>query len=264
MCSRFLSVVALCALALAASGANARELRVCADPDNLPYSKEDGSGFENRIAQLLARELGAELRYEWLPQIRGYVRKTMGEGLCDVFIGVPKGLDRVATTKPYYRSTYVFVSRSGERAPRDFADPRLREARVGVQLVGNDLAATPPGHALVRAGATANVRGFTVMGDGPAAQRMVEAVAARRLDVALVWGPQAGYFVKRSAVPLEITKAVAPVEAPDMRFEFSMSMGVRRGDAALLAELDAAIERCRPEIDQILADYAVPRTDAAS
>ena len=74
MCSRFLSVVALCALALAASGANARELRVCADPDNLPYSKEDGSGFENRIAQLLARELGAELRYEWLPQIRGYVR----------------------------------------------------------------------------------------------------------------------------------------------------------------------------------------------
>ena len=264
MCSRFLSVAAATALALAASGASARELRVCADPDNLPYSKDDGSGFENRIAQVLARELGAELRYEWLPQIRGYVRKTMGEGLCDVFIGVPKGLDRVATTRPYYRSTYVFVSRRGEGAPKDFADTRLRDVRVGVQLVGNDLAATPPGHALAQAGAIRNVVGFTVMGDGPAAQRMVQAVASGRLDVALVWGPQAGYFVKHSGVPLEISPAAAPVEAAGMPFEFSMSMGVRRGDKALLAELDEVIERCRPQIDRILSEYAVPRTDRKS
>jgi mxaJ protein len=263
MCSRFHSAVLAAALAMLAFGAGARELRVCADPDNLPYSREDGSGFENRIAQVLARELGAELRYEWLPQIRGYVRKTMGEGLCDVFIGVPKGLDRVATTRPYYRSTYVFVSRRGETTPHDFADARLRDVRVGVQLVGNDLAATPPGHALAQAGAIRNVVGFTVMGDGPAAQRMVQAVASRRLDVALIWGPQAGYFVKHSDVPLEISRAAAPADA-DMPFEFSMSMGVRRGDKALLAELDEAIERCRPEIDRILADYAVPRTDRQS
>src|SRR3954468_24855540 len=138
MCSRFLSGAFAATLALLAFGAGARELRVCADPDNLPYSREDGSGFENRIAQVLAAGLAAELRYEWLPQIRGYVRKTMGEGLCDLFVGVPKGLDRVATTRPYYRSTYVFVSRRGESAPHDFTDARLREVRVGVQLVGND------------------------------------------------------------------------------------------------------------------------------
>jgi quinoprotein dehydrogenase-associated probable ABC transporter substrate-binding protein len=253
----------LATLALAClATAQARELRVCADPDNLPYSREDGSGFENRIARVVAEELGAELRYEWLPQIRGWVRKTMGEGLCDVFIGVPKGLDRVATTRPYYRSTYVFVTRRGEDAPKRFDDPRLREVRVGVQLVGDDLAATPPGHALVKVGAIDNVRGFTVMGDGPAAQRMVEAVAAGMLDVALVWGPQAGYFAARAAPALELTPA-SMEGTEEMRFQYSMSMGVRRGDKALAAELESVIDKRRADIDRILAEYSVPRTDRA-
>jgi quinoprotein dehydrogenase-associated probable ABC transporter substrate-binding protein len=246
---------------LVAAAAQARELRVCADPDNLPYSKEDGSGFENRIADVIAQELGAQLRYEWLPQIRGWVRKTMGAGLCDVFIGVPKGLDRLATTKPYYRSTYVFVTRRGEGAPTRFDDPRLREVRVGVQLIGDDLAASPPGHALVKVGAIDNVRGFTVMGDGPAAQRMVDAVSAGQLDVALIWGPQAGWFAQQAGL------AVAPASfeggTEEMRFQFSMSMGVRRGDKALLEELDNVIDKRRADIDRILAEYAVPRTDRA-
>ena len=260
MCSRFLSAAALFAASMAFA-AHGRELRVCADPDNLPYSRADGSGFENRIAALIAAELGAELRYEWLPQIRGYVRKTMGEGLCEVFIGMPKGLDRVATTRPYYRSTYVFVTRRGEGAPQGFDDPRLKRARVGVQLVGNDLAATPAGHALVRAGAVDNVRGYTVMGDGPAAQRMVEGVSNGALDVAVLWGPQAGYFVQHAKVPLELTPVSASSDNEEIRFGYAMSMGVRRGDKELLAELDGAIERRREDIDRILAEYAVPRTD---
>jgi mxaJ protein len=262
MCSRFHSVVIAiaCAAALCAS---ARELRVCADPDNLPYSREDGSGFENRVAELIAAELAADLRYEWLPQIRGYVRKTMGEGLCDLFIGVPTEFERVATTKPYYRSTYVFVTRRDDDAPIRFEDARLHKVRVGVQLVGNDLAATPPGYALARAGVVDNVVGFTVMGDGPAAQRMVDAVASRALDVALVWGPQAAYFASRSAVAMKVTTATAPPEAGGMPFEFSMSMGVRRGDKAFLAEIERAIEHRRGDIDRILAAYGVPRTDRA-
>jgi quinoprotein dehydrogenase-associated probable ABC transporter substrate-binding protein len=262
MCSRFHRLVFIAAAAFAVA-ADARELRVCADPDNLPYSRADGSGFENRIAELVARELGAELRYEWMAQIRGYVRKTMGEGLCDVFIGVPTEFERVATTRPYYRSAYVFVTRRGERGPVAFDDKRLLDARVGVQLVGNDLAATPPGYALAKMGAVDNVVGYTVMGEGPTTQRMIDALASRKLDVALAWGPQAAYFARRASVPLEVTIASAPSEAGGMPFEFSISMGVRRGDKALLAELEAVIERRRADIDRILAEYGVPRAERA-
>ena len=239
----------------------ARELRVCADPDNLPLSHADGSGFENRIARLVAEEMGAELRYEWLPQRRGFVRKTLGEGLCDVFIGVPKDFERVMTTRPYYRSAYVFVAGPKARGVETFDDPRLRSLTIGVQLVGNDLAATPPGHALALNGNLDNVRGFTVFGQGPAPQRMVAALARRELDAALIWGPQAAYFAKRSAIPLEVRLARPPAGLADMPFEFDMAMGVRRGERELRDELDAIIERRRADIDAILAEYRVPRTD---
>src|SRR4051812_28900975 len=166
MCSRFLrrvatvrertrrAVAGLLALTLCgASGAAERQLRVCADPDNLPYSRSDGSGFENRIAQTIAQALGATVSYAWLPQGRGLVRKTLNADLCDVLIGVPSEYDPVRTTAPYYRSSYVFVFRKGEGAPyADFEDARLKTVRVGVQLVGDDLATTPPGHALAARG----------------------------------------------------------------------------------------------------------------
>jgi mxaJ protein len=250
-------------LALACLAAQARELRVCADPDNLPLSHQDGSGFENRIAEIVAGELGAELRYEWLPLRRGFVRKTMGAGLCDVFIGVPRDFERVATTRPYYRSSFVLVEGPRAREVETLADPRLAGLRIGVQLVGNDLAATPPGHALARAGLTDNVRGYTIFGDGPAPQRMVAAVAAGELDAALVWGPQAGYFAAHAPRPLTVRVAPVPEGLEGMPFEFDIAMGVRRGDQALRDELDAVIERRRADIDAILARYSVPRTDRA-
>jgi mxaJ protein len=248
-------------LALAAHGAE-RELRVCADPDNLPFSREDGSGFENRIAALVAREMGARLAYDWLPQRRGFVRKSMGAGLCDVFIGVPVGFERVATTRPYYRSAYAFVYREGEPL-RSFDDPRLAQLRIGVQLVGNDLAATPPGHALAARGAADNVSGFTVYGDGPSAERIVNAVASGALDAGVVWGPQAGYFAQHSPVALGVSFARAPGDLAAMPFEFAIAMGVARADPALRDELNAILERRKADIDAILADYFVPRTDTA-
>jgi quinoprotein dehydrogenase-associated probable ABC transporter substrate-binding protein len=261
MSSRFPRLALALGLSLAsAASPAARELRVCADPDNLPYSHADGSGFENRIATLLATELGATLRYEWQPLRRGFVRKTVGAGLCDVFIGVPSDFERVITTRAYYRSAYVFVSRT-EPPLISFDDPRLAQLRVGVQLIGDDQAATPPGHALAMRGATANVEGFTIYGEGPSAQRMVTALGAGRLDAALAWGPQAGYFAARAAVPLRISPARPPPELAAMPFEFSIAVGVRRGERALRDELDAILARRRDEIDAILAAYSVPRTD---
>jgi mxaJ protein len=237
------------------------ELRVCADPDNLPFSHADGSGFENRIARLLADEMELPLRTFWLPQRRGFVRKTLGAQECDVIPGVPTGFERVLPTRPYYRSTYVFVNRADEAKPlMTFDDPRLASMRIGVQLVGNDLAATPPGHALTRRGATQKVVGFTVFGDGPAAERMAQALARHEIDAALVWGPQAGYFAQRSPVPMSVARAAAPADLA-MPFEFGISMGVRRGDKALRDRLDEALARKRPQIDAILAEYGVPRTD---
>jgi len=241
-------------------------LRVCAEPDNLPYSRDDQSGFENRIARLLADDLGLPLQYEWLPDRRGFVRKTIGANACDVVIGVPAGDERLLTTRPYYRSTYVFVQNetgtAAARALRSFDDARLPALRIGVQLIGNDLAATPPGHVLARHDAVCHVVGFTVFGEGPPAQRMVDAVARGELDAAVVWGPQAGYFAARTTPPLRLTPAAAPAD-PDLPFAFSIAMGVRKGDRAMKARLDDFIARRAGEIARILDEYAVPRVPLA-
>jgi len=239
------------ALVLAAAPLAAKELRVCAEPDNLPYSRTDESGFENRIARLLAQDLNATLVYAWLPQRRAFVRRS--EGRCEVFIGVPSDFERLMTTKPYYRSSYVFV---WKKTPlRSFDEPHLRDLRIGVQLPGNDLAATPPGHALALRGATDNVVGYTIYGERPAAERIVAAIARGELDAAVIWGPQAGYF----ADGLQLAAAQAPAELASLPFAFSISVGVRRGHRALRDEIDAALERRRRDIDAVLGEYRVPR-----
>ena len=236
-------------------------LRVCADPDNLPYSKRDGSGFENRIAQIVADALKTRLEYVWTPPSRGFVRKTLGADACDLLVGVPAGFAPVLTTRPYYRSSYVFVRRADGPAPLSgFDDARISQLRIGVQLVGDELAATPPGHALAQAGAIDNVVGYTLYGQGPAAERMTEAVAGGTLDTALVWGPQAGYFAERAGVPMRLDTAEPP-DGMQSSFEFSISMGVRKGHELLRAALDRAIGDHRREIDAVLRSYNVPRVD---
>jgi mxaJ protein len=257
-----LSRTLACGLMLASFGAAAaeRELRVCADPDNLPYSREDGTGFENRIARLLAGELHAKLVYAWLPQRRGFVRKTLDAGLCDVIVGVPENFEPVRTTRPYYRSVFVFASRAQDTSEyRSFDDPKLASAKIGVQLVGNDLAATPPGHALTARGLVDNVVGYVVYGDRPQAERMIEAVANGTLDVAILWGPPAAYFARAQRVPIALAPAHAPRELTAVPFEYSMSVGVRKADIDLQRELDAALSRRRADIDAILDEYGVPR-----
>jgi len=130
-----------------------------------------------------------------------------------------------------------------------------------VQLVGQNLAATPPGHALAMAGHVENVRGFAIYGDGPASQRMMRAIAKGTLDAALVWGPQAGYFAARASLPLELRVVRPPAKLVSVPFEFDIAMGVRRDDVALRDELNAILERRRSDIDAILSEYSVPRTD---
>jgi mxaJ protein len=249
--------LALVAASCAAQATGPQQLRVCADPDNPPYSSRDESGFENRIARLVADDMGAQLMWFWQQQSRGFVRKTMGAGECDVFIGVPAGYERVLATKPYYRSTYVAITRRDGRPFTGFDAPDLKERRIGVQLIGDDMATSPPGYALTRAGAIANVRGFPIMGEGPAAQRMVNAVASGQLDMALVWGPQAGWFAHRAKVPLVVTSTSAPAGLP-VPFEFSIAMGVRKGDTALRDRLDEILQRRHADIDAILTSYHVP------
>jgi mxaJ protein len=267
MCSRFPSALAaLASLLLAAvAAAAAPELRVCAEPDNLPYSHRDGTGFENAIAELVAQELGWTLRYAWLPNRRGFVRKTLGEGDCDVIIGVPFGFERVRTTRPYYVSSYVFVHRA-KHGPRiaSFDDPAIAKVRVGIPLVIDDQAATPPGHALAHVGAIDNVRGFPVDGEGTQGERIVHAVATGQLDVAVLWGPQAGYYASRESVGLAVVKAHPPPGLVALPFEYAIAMGVRTGDAALQRTLDEVIVKRQADIDTILARFGVPRVESAA
>ena len=246
-------------------------LRVCIDPDNLPYSQAGGSGYEPALAQLLADELKLPLQLHWQPMRRGLVRKTLGEGVCDALLTVPQGLDRLLTTRAYYRSSHVLLTRADDPAPlRSLDDPRLPSLRVGVQLIGDDLAASPPGHALLQRGAVARVVGFTVDGGsaqapddgiGPAAQRMVAAVARGQLDAALAWGPQAGWFAAQSRPPLALQVLSAP-PGLGMPFEFGMAIGVRRGETAWRDRLQAALEARQAEIDALLDRWQVPRVAA--
>jgi mxaJ protein len=238
-------------LLLVSNSVLSTELRVCAEPDNLPFSRVDRSGFENRIADLLAHELDAQLVYAWQPQRRGFVRKTLGAGLCDVWMGVPVDYQRVLTTRPYYRSTYVFVY--GKRLLRSFDDPALPTLRIGVQLPGNDMAATPPGYALAARGAIDNVVGFPVYGEQPAAERIVQAIAHGTLDAGIVWGPAVGYFARGESL------SIAKAAAPDLPFEFAIAIGVRRDARELRDALDAVLARRRSDVERILDEYAVPR-----
>jgi mxaJ protein len=254
----------LLALCLSAGTARAEELRVCADPNNLPFSNARGEGFENKIAELLAKDLGRPLVYTWHAQRRGFLRETLHAGLCDLVPGFPSNAEGVLTTAPYYRSSYVFVTRASDPPIASFDDPLLRERSVGVQLVGDDGWNTPPAHALARRGIVQNIKGYSLYGDyrepNPPAQ-IVKAVAEREIDIAVVWGPLAGYFAPRQPTPLR-TNPVRPLfDGPQLPMVWDISMAVRREDEPLRIQIDAALARHRGEIDAILANYGVPRLD---
>jgi len=239
-----------------------KAFRVCADPENMPASNQRQEGYENKIAQLIATELGEPLRYVWWGQRRGFIRNTMNatleEGRCDVVIAVPKEYDLVRTTKPYFTSTYVFVYPK-DRGPqvKSLDDPVLKKIRIGVHLLGNDYENPPPVHELSKRGVVGNLVGFdTFYSANNPPSAIIDAVASGKVDVAIVWGPAAGMFVKASKVPLVMVPV--PSGPGDLPFEFDMSMGVKKGNDALFATLESVLEKKRAEILKILQDFNVP------
>ena len=260
------AVIAMLA-ALASGTGEARELRVCADPNNLPFSNKAGEGFENRIAEIVAKDLGASVAYTWWAQRRGFLRNTLHAGLCDVVPGLPVGSELARPTAPLYRSGYAFVQRADAEPISSFDDPRLREMTIGVQMVGDDGYNTPPAHALSRRGIVAKVRGYALYGDyskphPPSA--IIDAVANGEVETAVVWGPLAGYFAARQVPPLQVTLVRPPFDGARLPLAFDISFAVRRDDddGAFVQEIGGAIRRHRVEIDAVLADYQIPRLDA--
>jgi mxaJ protein len=255
-------IVALCLGLLAfldgrGQGGEPKELRVCADPDNLPYSNEQLEGFENKIAALIAHDLGAQLTYTWWPHQRGLIRRTLNEERCDVLIGIPKGYDPVLWTKPYYRTAYVIAYVRG-RGPEvtSLDDPILTQLKIGVHVN------TPPHDALAERG---------IVGDNVVAYRLfhtpqadpqeylgqiIEDLLAAKIDVALVWGPFAGYYAKKSSAPLQLVPLRGGGAATP--FTFDISMGVRKGQRALKAELEEVLDKDAAAIWRILEEYGVP------
>ena len=239
-------------------------LRVCADPNNLPFSNRAGEGFENKIAALLGQELKLTVEYTWVPQARGFVRKTLNAGVCDVIMGVPSDFGPLRTTKPYYRSTYALVYRADAAfRPASLDAPALRGVRIGLQVIGDDYYNTPPAQALASRGIVDNVTGFPIFGNyalpNPEA-RIIDAVSSRQIDVAIVWGPLAGYFAARAPVALTVVPLPPFQDSTSAPVAFDIAIGVRRTSTVLAGILDQFLEKRHREIATILAEYHVPIT----
>ena len=238
------------------------QFRVCADPNNLPFSNRNQEGFENKIADLFAHELGQRLVYVWWPQRRGFLRNTLQAGVCDVVMGVPVGYDPVLTTPLYYRSSYVFVYRNNAGYQiTSFDDPPLHTLKIGVHLIGDDYANSPPAHLLSTKGIVENVVGYSVYGDygeDSPPGKIIAAVATGEIDVAIVWGPIAGYFAKKQTEPLTIVPVPSNVTSPSLPFVYNIAVGVRKGNEQLRGKLAELLQQKATEIRKILEDYGVP------
>jgi mxaJ protein len=254
MSSRFLKVC-LTVLLGSAFACAATPLKVCADPDNLPFSNRAAQGFDNKIAELLGAELHRPVEFVWQRAGRGFVRETLNKGVCDALVGVPAQFRPVLTTTPYYGSSYVFVTRKSRNLHIDsFDDPRLRKMKIGVQVLEDDY--TPPARALSRRQLTPNIVGFDVAGDE--AGEIISAVASGKIDIAVVWGPLAGYFAKKQSVPLDLAPVQPALDPPALPFRYAMAVGVRKSDRELHDRLEAALVRRHAQIERILRAYAVP------
>jgi mxaJ protein len=253
------TAAALLATGSAASGDGRKELRICGDPNNMPFSNEKREGIENKIAEVVAKELGWKVTYTWWPHQRGLIKRVLNTGRCDVLVGIPKGYDPVLWTRPYYRTGYVIAYRK-DRVPaiRSLDDPSLRRLKVGVEVN------TPPHDALGRRGIVGdNIVGYQLMFDSnfhpeDYPGKIVEDLIAGRIDVALVWGPIAGYFQKKRHAPFLKLVPIDDKSDAGARFAFDISMGVRKADKELKARLEEALARRHDEIVKILEEYGVP------
>ena len=232
-------------------------LRVCADPAAAPMSMEDGSGFENRIAELIGEKLGLPVSYTWFPQGAGFIRKTLRAGACDVVIGYAQGDEMVQNTNHYYTSAYGVVTRKdGPLAGVDtLSDPALKDQPIGV------VAGTPPATNLARAGLAKNMRGWDLFVDrrveNPVGDMLAQ-VKSGELGAAVIWGPLAGPLVKQDP-DLQFTPLLKEAEGP--RMFFRITMGVRPDEQEWTRQLNSLIRRHQDEIDAIRRDAGVPLID---
>ena len=241
-------------------------LRVCADPNNMPFSNRAGQGFENQLASMVANDLGMTLSYYWFPQRSAFFKKTLNAGNCDLVMGVPSGIQVAGTSVPYYRSSYVFVSRRDRHLNiTSINDPRLHHLRIGVHITGDSDGNLPPVDALLRRGIVRNLVAYSIYGrldeKNPPAD-LIHAVADGKVDIAVAWGPMAGYFAQQSSVPLVVTPVDVVSPNPQIPFTFAISMGVRRGNSALLERLNSEIQQRQPRIHRLLESFGVPLLSA--
>lgn len=232
-------------------------LRVCADPGNLPFSNRAEEGFENKIADLLAEDLGVPVRYTWFPQTTGFVRNTLGARKCDLVIGISLGFELLQNSNPYYRSSYALVYRSDSGLAIDsLTDPALKDLRFGV------VARTPPATIMARQGLLGNTRPYHLMADtrfNKPGKKMVEDVVAGEIDVGVLWGPIAGYYALKHDAPLTVVPMVG--KPGETRLDFRITMGLRFNEPDWKHQINDLIAKKQVEINAILMDYGVPLID---
>lgn len=232
-------------------------LRVCADPANLPFSNKEEKGFENKIAELIAGELGVKVRYTWFPQSIGFIRQTLDKKKCDIIIGYVSAHELVLNSNPYYKTSYVLIHRKGElKGFKNLNDPRLKDKKIGV------IAGTPPVTILALNDMLDNIKSYHRMVDRryfSPAEQMIDEIAKGELDVGLLWGPIGGYFAKKASKPLTIAPLVN--ETKGGRMAYRITFAVRRGEKVWKRQLNRIIRRKQDEINKILLDYGIPLID---
>lgn len=261
--SRIVLAGALCLASLAGVPALAQTsdlvsktaFRVCADPANSPLSDKSEAGFENKIAQLMASELGLPLEYTWFPMATGFIRKTLQANACDVVIGYAQGDEMVLNTNHYYTSGFVLiVPADGPLAGvMTIGDPALKDKRVGV------VAGSPPGTHMALHGLLAKAKGYDLMVDrryqDPAGDMLAD-LEAGTIDAAILWGPIGGPLVKQSHPGLKVTPLLSEPLPPKMFYR--ITMGVRQGEKVWERKLNSLIRRNQAKINAILTDAGVP------
>jgi quinoprotein dehydrogenase-associated probable ABC transporter substrate-binding protein len=255
----FCPILIWCGAALCCTAADRHTLRVCADPNNLPFSNRTGDGLENKLAQLIAHDLSADVKYVWFSERKNFLKNSLNAGLCDAVLGVPADIEGALLTRPYYRSTYVTVSRADRNLQIDsLYGPGLKDLRIGLHIVEDDYA--PPGHLLAAEGLSGQIVGYSLYGaygemNPPA--RLIDAVANNEVDLAIVWGPFAGYFAKKTPVRLAI-QPVSPSRFQMIPFTYSIGVAVRKGDVALQSAIQQVLDRECERIRALVKEYAFP------
>src|ERR1700739_3015796 len=230
------------------------QLKVCADPSNLPFSNERKEGFENKIAELIGAELGLKVDYSWFPQVIGFVRNTLRAHLCDLVMGTVAGDEIMQTTNPYYFTTYVMFYRSDKAFTFEgLQDPSLTNLRLGV------VAGTPAEDLRVRHDLMSHTGPYALNVDTRAespAHQMVQDVVDGTIDVGFLWGPIAAYYRKRDDLPLSLVPLKD--EPGAARVKHPIARGVRGNEPQWRRRINAAILKKQDEITAILRDYGVP------